>query len=376
MTDDTLPEPDRAPGAPHPREAARVFGQDAAETAFLQAYNTGRLHHAWLITGPLGTGKATLAWRIARFLLAEEPPGDAGLFGAPPPPETLDLPEDHPITRRTRALSEPRLLLLRRGWDDRAKRLRAEITVDETRKLGGFFGLSATDGGRRVVIVDAADEMNQSAANALLKLLEEPPDRAVLLLVCHQPARLLPTIRSRCRELRCATLSPDDMAAALAQAGVETEGTAALAELAGGSAGAAVTLAEEDGPAIYADLLGLIANAPGMDRAAAIRLAETAGARGKEARRDTLLRLTGLMMTRLAKTGAGAPPATEAAPNEAAALTRLSPDPVAGRLWAALQQDLGQRAGHGLAVNLDAPSLILDMLLKINETAATILSRH
>ena len=375
MTDDSLPEPDCAPGAPHPREAARVFGQEAAEAAFLEAYNTDRLHHAWLITGPKGVGKATLAWRIARFLLAEEP-ADAGFFGAPPPPETLDLPEDHPITRRTRALSEPRLLLLRRGWDDRTKRLRAEITVDEARKLGGFFGLSAADGGRRVVIVDAADEMNPSAANALLKLLEEPPARAVLLLVCHQPARLLPTIRSRCRELRCATLSPEDMSAALTQAGIEPQDTQALAELAGGSAGAAVTLAEEDGPALYADLLALIADAPAMNRAAAIRIAETAGARGKEVRRDILLRLADLMLARLAKVGAGAIPAGDAAPGETETLLRLSPDPVAGRTWADLQQALARRASHGLAVNLDAPSLILDILLKINETAAAILSRH
>ena len=207
-----LPEPDRIEGAPHPRETARLYGHEAAEAAFLDAAISGRLHHAWLITGPRGTGKATLAWRLARFLLATPPAGETGLFGAAPPPMSLDIDPEHPVARRMRALSEPGLFLLRRGANDKGDRLSAEIRVDEVRKLKGFFSLSATDGGRRVVIVDAADEMNTAAANAVLKLLEEPPRGAVLLLVSHQPNRLLPTIRSRCRELRLAPLAPDDLA--------------------------------------------------------------------------------------------------------------------------------------------------------------------
>ncbi len=375
MTGD-IPEPDALPGAPHPRMAERVFGQERAEAAFLTAYTSGRLHHAWLITGPRGVGKATLAWRIARFLLAE-PAQDGGLFGAPPTPETLDSDPEHPAVRRARALSEPRLFLLRRGWDDKAKRLRSEITVDETRKLHGFFGLSAPDGGRRVVIVDAADEMNISAANAILKLLEEPPANAVLLLVCHRPARLLPTIRSRCRELRCRPLGPEDLSRALLQAGADPgDADAGLAELASGSAGAALSLIESDGAALYREIIELVATAPALDRPRAIKLADAAAGRGAEARRDLTLHLLELHLARLARTGAGAGPLAEATPDEAAHLARLSPDPVAGRRWAALQQELSDRAGHGLAVNLDPSSLILDMVLSINETAAAILSRH
>jgi DNA polymerase III subunit delta' len=191
MTDD-IPEPDRTLGAPHPRATARLIGQDAAETTFLTAFNTGRLHHAWLITGPRGVGKATLAWRIAKFLLAT-PDDDGGMF-APPPPITLDLP-DSPILHRINALSESRLFLLRRPYDEKTARLRAEITVDEVRKMKSYFTLSAADGGRRVAIIDAVDDMNTAAANALLKLLEEPPAKVTLLLIAHQPARLLPTIR-------------------------------------------------------------------------------------------------------------------------------------------------------------------------------------
>ncbi len=373
---DSIPEPDRLAGAPHPRMTEAVIGQGAAEGTFLDAYRSGRLHHAWLITGPRGVGKATLAWRIARFLLAE-PPQEGGLLGAPEPPKTLDIDPEHPAVRRAKALSEPRLFLLRRGWDEKAKRLKTEITVDETRKLHGFFSMSAVDGGRRVVIVDAADEMNVSAANAILKLLEEPPERAVLLLVCHRPARLLPTIRSRCRELRCMPLSPDEMSRAIAASGSDVAPhSAALAELAGGSVGAAISLAEGDGPALYADIMALIGTAPRLDRAVAIRLADAAAGRGKEARRDLTLRLLDLHLARLARAGAGVPPAAEAAAGEAAHLARLSPDASAARQWAALQQTLSDRAGHGLAVNLDPSSLILDMVLAINETAAAILARH
>jgi len=191
-------EADRAPGAPHPRETAVLIGQEAAEREFLEARGAGRLHHAWLISGPRGVGKATLAWRIARFLLTTPVTAD-GRPDASAPPASLDSDWNAPVARRVLALSEPRLFLLRRPWDAKAERLRQEITVDEVRKLRSFFGLSVADGGRRVVIVDAADEMNVNAANALLKLLEEPPANTVILLVSHQPSRLLPTIRSRCR---------------------------------------------------------------------------------------------------------------------------------------------------------------------------------
>ena len=364
---DAPPEPDRHPGAPHPRETTTLVGQDAAEAGFLAAWQGGRLHHAWLITGPRGAGKATLAWRMARALLATPP--------AAGPPTTLDIAAEDPVARRVQAGSEGRLFVLRRGWDDKTRRLRAQITVDETRAMRSFFSLSAVDGGRRVVIVDAADEMNANAANAVLKMLEEPPAGAILLLVSHQPARLLPTIRSRCRELRCAALGADDLALALAATGAGADASAAaLAELAGGSVAAALDLAEGGGDALYARLMALLSGMPDLNRAAAVALADAAGGRNAGVR-DLTLRLIDLCLIRLARTGAGHPPAAEAAPGESAQLARLAPDPDAGRRWATLQQALSTRGAHGVAVNLDPSSLILDMLLKVNDTAAAILAR-
>ncbi|MFP4240242.1 MAG: DNA polymerase III subunit delta', partial [Rhodosalinus sp.] len=264
-----LPEPDRLEGAPHPRHTARLFGQEAAERAFLAAHGSGRLHHGWLLTGPRGVGKATLAWRIARFLLTQPPDAPPGLFGAPERPGSLDIDPGHPVARRVAALSEPGLFLLRRGPNERGNALSDAIRVEEVRKLKSFLALSNAEGGPRVVIVDAADELNVNAANAVLKLLEEPPARATLLLVSHQPARLLPTIRSRCRSLPLAPLSPADLSAALAQAGVEAEDAKALAALSGGSVGAAVALAEGGGAQLYADLVALLSTLPRLDRAAA-----------------------------------------------------------------------------------------------------------
>jgi DNA polymerase-3 subunit delta' len=368
--DTTLPPLDAVEGSPHPRETARLYGQSAAEATFLAAHAGGRLHHGWLLTGPRGGGKATLAWRIARFLLTA--PEAGGMFDAPPP--SLDIPADHPVARRVAALSESRLCLIRRSWDEDRKppRPRAAITVDDVRKLNGFFGLSAAEGGRRVVIVDAADEMNPNAANALLKLLEEPPARATLLLISHQPSSLLPTIRSRCRVLRLATLGPDDMARALDAAGVQVApaDAAALAALSGGSVGEAVRLANLDGLRLYARLVTLFATLPRMDRGRALALADAAGARGAEAQLDLLLRLFDLFLSRLARAPLSPAPRPEAAPGEAALFKRLCPTPQRARAWADLHQSLGARARHARAVNLDPAALVLDMVLKVEQTAA------
>lgn len=366
------PEADCAPGAPHPRKTLHLFGQDKAEAAFLDAYSSHRMHHAWLITGPRGVGKATLAWRIARFLLAQPVEAqEAGLFGdAPPPPNTLDLGQDHPVYRRSAQLAEPRLCLVRRAWDEKKSRHASMISVEEVRKLNSFFHMSAADGGRRVVIVDSADEMNVSAANALLKTLEEPPKNAFLLLISHQPSRLLPTIRSRCRELRLGTLSPDDLSQALDAAGFDAaEATDALAELSAGSVGEALRLTNLGGLQAYEELVAVLSTLPRLDRGRALALAEACVGAANADRYTLTIELIEQFLTRLARAGAGRPPIVEAAKGERALFARLSPDGQAARDWAVLQQELTARAQHAKAVNLDPAALILDMVFKINDTA-------
>lgn len=369
-----IPEPDRLEGAPHPRQTARLIGHQAAEETFLVAFNAARLHHAWLLSGPKGVGKATLAWRLARFLLAT--PEDEGLF-APARPTTLDIPDTDPVAHRLLALSEPRLFLLRRPWDDKTERLRGEITVDETRALRNFLALSAADGGRRVVIVDSADDLNRNAANGLLKLLEEPPARVTFLMISHQPADLLPTIRSRCRDLRLSPLSPPDLAQALTQAGAaadpaEREG---LAQLAGGSVGEAFRLSNLDGLKLYTALIRLFSTVPQMDRTLARALADAGANRKAPEAFDLTVTLIDAVLARLARAAATHTLPPEAARGEAALIERLAASAGTARLWADLAQHLGLRARRGKAVNLDPAALLMDMLLKVDETAAQVVQR-
>ncbi|MEL6640581.1 MAG: DNA polymerase III subunit delta' [Pseudomonadota bacterium] len=366
MSED-LPEPDRLDGAPHPRETQELFGQDAAENTFLDAYNAGRLHSGWLITGPRGVGKATLAWKIATFLLAET--ANDGLFGAPPPPTSLKIDADHPDARLVHSGAHPRLLIVRRPYDEKTKKLKTEITVDAVRGMKGFFHMSAADGGRRVVIVDAADEMNRSAANAILKELEEPPENTTILLIAHQPSRLLPTIRSRCRELRCVPLVADDLAFALSQAGHPIETTEALHVLAGGSAGDAIALLSHDGLARYAEIIKLMDKLPSIDRPAALALANGCTGAQNATKYAMTLDLIDHFLSRTARAGLMGAPSNQGAPGEALLLARLSPTDQAARAWAQLQQDLSARVRHGKAVNLDPAALILDIVFKIEDTA-------
>ena len=234
---------------PAPRESQVLIGHSGAETAILEAMRSTRLHHAWLITGPEGVGKATLAYRFARRLLAG---GNT----------TLDMRADDRVFRRVAAGTHADLLTVEREWDEKKKRMKKSIAADTARGIPPFLHLTAAEGGWRVVIVDGAEDLNPQSANALLKVLEEPPPRAVLILVCSAPGRLLPTIRSRCRHLALAPLADADMKLFLQQTHPElsSEEQAKLGAIADGSPGRAETLAE-DGGLKLADMAGEVLQA-------------------------------------------------------------------------------------------------------------------
>ena len=246
---------------PEPRANPLLFGHAAAEAVIAGAVQAGRIHHAWLITGPAGVGKATLAYRFARTLLA----------GATAPNDPVS-----PVFRRVAMGTHADLLTVELAWNEKTKRLRTEIVVDDARGITDFLRLTPAEGGWRVVVVDGAEHQNRNAANALLKMLEEPPARAVLLLACAAPGRLLPTIRSRCRRLRLDRLGPADMARALAACLPELDGDARdrLALLAEGSPGRAMVLAEEQGVAIGALVADVLRQAPEVPAARAYEIAD------------------------------------------------------------------------------------------------------
>ncbi len=216
-----------------------LVGHEAAEATLVAEASGRRLHHAWLLAGPQGIGKATLAFRFARWLLAGCP-GTA-----------LGIADIDPVFRRVAAGTHADLLAIGRSFDEKRQRHRAEIVADDVRRIGDFLHRTAAEGGWRVVILDDADLLNRHAANALLKVLEEPPPWAMLILVSSSPGRLLATIRSRCRLLRLAPLDLPQMMVALERLLPDEDeaGRRVLSELAHGAPGRAVALADEDGVA-------------------------------------------------------------------------------------------------------------------------------
>ena len=215
-----------------------IVGQDRAVSQFTEAWATRKLHHAWLLAGPKGVGKASFAHAAARRVLAEAagPPFD--LAG-------LETNGDHPIVKLVEAGSHPDMRHLERLVNEKTGNLARNISVHQIRELGEFLGLTAALSPWRVVIIDTVDELEASGANALLKMLEEPPPNTLFFLVSHAPGRLLPTIRSRCRRLDFINLDDDAMTSIL-EARTElsaAEGHRVIA-MSGGSAGRALAFAE------------------------------------------------------------------------------------------------------------------------------------
>jgi DNA polymerase-3 subunit delta' len=355
----------------HPRLTEALIGHGAAEDLLLSAHAGGRLPHAWLITGPRGVGKATLAYRFARFLLetVDQADGD-GLFGAPPPPTSLDVPRDSRAWRLIAQGGHPGLTAIARAWDDKTSRLRSEIVVDDVRRLNGFFGMTA-DAAWRIAIIDSADEMNRHAANALLKMLEEPPKRSVLLLLAHAPGRLLPTIRSRCHTLALRPLAGGQVAAALENHGVvlPPEDRDLIVALSDGSPGRAMALAEADGAELYRKAVALLAELPRMNPQALHALGDAVA--GRQAIDD--FRLLGELLDGILKrliafaATRGAEPGMVA--GEAALFARL-----AGRAgldqWIEVWENTRHLFARGEAVNLDPKQVTLTVFSRFQAIAA------
>lgn len=285
------PESDRFAPAPHPRDTSVLFGHEAAERDFLDAYRVGRLPHAWILGGPQGIGKATLAWRMARFLAAHPDPASPAVQQA----QSLAVDPNHTAARKFSALSFGDLALLRREWNDKTKKHFTRIGVDDVRRAIHIFEQAAGEGGWRMVIVDSADDFNPHSANALLKIIEEPPPRSLFLIVAHQPGRILATIKSRCRRLMLQGLTPGQTEAA-ARAALDAAGEKAdpealsrAAARAGGAPREALRLLSSADGAFDGAVDRVLSQLPRIDWKTAHKLADATFGRDGETQFDALL---------------------------------------------------------------------------------------
>lgn len=284
-----------------PRATGALFGHADAERALLEAYKSGRVPHAWLIGGPPGIGKATLAYRFARFVLAHPDPQAPAVQSA----QTLAVDPDHPVAHRIAAQAQGDLLVLERVLNEQTGKLYTVIRVDDVRRTVSFFGSTAGEGGWRIAIVDAVDDLQREGANALLKVLEEPPARTLLLLISHAPGRVLATLRSRCRRLLLRPLDQDDVVRAVAAATARAADDPELQEAAkasGGSVARALALLDGAALGLRQRVLDLIAQLPNPDPRALHALGDALGGTDPQTLETFMDLVNGWLSARLADT--------------------------------------------------------------------------
>ncbi len=361
---EVYPEADRLDGTPHPRMTAMLYGHQGAERMLAGELASGRLHHGWLITGPAGIGKATLAYQFARAALSQ--PDERDREG-----RSLAVASSTPGSRQVRALSHPGLLVLRRQYQIKEKRAATTITVDDVRRLRQFLSHSAEATAWRIVIIDTADDLNNAAANAVLKSLEEPPPRTVFFLLSSQPGRLLPTIRSRCRVLPLEPLAAPDLKRAHTDA-IEAEGGTSpsasdwtkLEALSGGSVRRVASLSANGGLALYETIHSFLSDLPKSDGVAAHALAEKLAPVAAEQQFELFFDLLSATLAKLIKaaaTGQGTP-ADVALSHRLIGAARLAQF---AQAWETIQQEKADAD----ALNLDRKSLILETLARLERAS-------
>lgn len=276
-------------GLVSPRETLECVGHPAIEKSLIDMFDSGKMPHAVIFSGRQGIGKSVMAFRLARFLLAQQPVDDSpGLFGAPPPRAkavSLSVPPDDRVFRQVASGGHPDLLVVERQMDEKKGRMQASVAVDEVRRVTPFLRMKAAhDGGWRVVIIDDADTMTNSSQNAILKILEEPPPCTVLIIIAHRAGAMIPTIRSRCRVLQFQPLALPEYKSLIRreEPSLTESDIAVLHAVTGGSVGQGLAMLEQGGLEAVGRVMALLSSWPKWDWQQIHALAEIAGRPGQE----------------------------------------------------------------------------------------------
>ncbi|MGB0698800.1 MAG: DNA polymerase III subunit delta' [Parvibaculales bacterium] len=351
-TAETIEELPDIDGDNPPRLTRILTGHAKPQADFLAALNGGRMPHAWLLTGPKGVGKASFAYLAARLVLS----GGSATAMSP----ALESDDAHLVEEG----AHPDLFVLKRDYNPKTQKFRGDIPAEAARDLRQSFNLSAGRGGWRVAIIDSIDELNRYGVNALLKLIEEPPEKCLFLIICHNPGRLLDTIRSRCRMLSFNALDESNLQSIVhgRLEGSDPNEVAASAFLAQGSAGYALMLSEEGGFDLYREMIGVLETAPQLDVEKLHGLAGRFGARAApEQFAIFCFLLSGWLhrYVRFASTGAGFQPVFE---GEEALVNRLLGDGLGVEPFVALWEKVEQDSRAVEALNLDKKQAVLEWM--------------
>ena len=354
---------------PSPRKTIVLVGHEEAELNLANSFKTGRIPHALLIGGPRGIGKATLAYRFARYVLSKRAT-DSYFVQTENRDAPLALPSGDDVGVRVSSGTHADLFILEKGINPRTGRSRGEITVGEARQLYHFLSLTPAESLWRIAVVDAADEMNRNAANAVLKSLEEPPPRTILILVSHAPGRLLPTIRSRCQKITLRPLPlPKFTSVVKSVYSKLTEADLSiLRQLSEGSPGLALSIIELGGIEIYEKLVGILIEAPAIDFESVHELADELTRRGSEKQFNLAMELLLGWLSRFVISSAQELVTPEIIAGESAARERFLR---ASRLdnWAKLWENIGNLSHRAEQIHLDRKQVVFSAYTAISDLA-------
>ena len=367
---------DKIAGAPHPMLANEIIGHSSQKLSFLSSFASNRLPQCWLLAGDMGIGKASFAWLIAKFLLTTKyQPADLKIDLSKTNINSILEPQSGSTLNRIISGSEQRVYIVRRGYNEKRKAFFKNISIEDVRKLQSYCSLTIADGGKRIIIIDTADDLNKSSSNALLKLLEEPPKNTIFLLISHQPNLLLPTIKSRCQKLSFSNLDQTDLGAVLTAIGckIEPSDEVSLSILSKGSAGAACRLINSNCINLYRDILNIASSLPNLNTNKILQLSQNYFAKAKPSEFEIFIEMMQHFFSRLCKTGVMQKPVLPSVTdNEAKIMKSLCPNLKSARLWSDVANISLAKLNKGYLLNIDIESLILDAFIYLEECYQTI----